>query len=72
MLIVVALVMAAVLVASALPAFAAPQNFGHCHKALKQGTFGDVSHSEWNRELSPLKPNKEDLREGARIKCRVS
>jgi hypothetical protein len=35
----VAAVMAVTMVATAVPAFAEPKNFGQCHKSLNQGNF---------------------------------
>jgi hypothetical protein len=69
MLVTVALVMAAMMVAMAMPAFAdkggdpheGPPNFGHCHKRLNDGEFTGFgsTHKEVNQALNPTNSNQE-------------
>jgi hypothetical protein len=49
--------MVAMLVASAMPAFAQPANYGHCHKIISQEGHPSLpsSHSEFNELAQPAK-----------------
>jgi hypothetical protein len=49
----VAAVMAVTMVATAVPAFAAPKNIGQCHKSLNQGNFVQFPNlPQTNREFN--------------------
>jgi hypothetical protein len=50
-------VMAAMMVATAVPAFAEAKNFGQCHKSLNQGNFEPYSNlPKTNPELNAAIP----------------
>ena len=67
----VALVIAAMMLAMAMPAFADPlSNFGQCHKALNQGILVGGSNRELNETFNP--PKSQGNQEGGTIGCRVS
>ena len=63
MLVVVAVVMAAMVLAMAMPAFATPRplkgNFGHCHKQINNGGITGGTNSEFNQEFNPPSSNQE-------------
>ena len=67
----VAALMAAMLVASAMPAFAVPDHriYGHCHKAISLGLLEGLSHSEFNERYNPW--NSEGNQDGNRARCVV-
>jgi hypothetical protein len=49
--------MVAMLVASAMPAFAGANHptYGQCHKGISEGFIIFISHSELNEEAQPVK-----------------
>ena len=58
MLLTVMVIMVAMLVATAVPAFAAAKNIGQCHKSLNQGNFVQYpnipqTNSEFNAAFDP-------------------
>jgi hypothetical protein len=71
LLVATGLVMAAMMVASAMPAFAVPDHriYGHCQKAISKGLLEGFSHSEFNEAYKPW--NSEGNQDGGRARCLV-
>jgi hypothetical protein len=78
MLVAVALVMGAMVLALAMPAFAVPTqprenkgNFGQCHKMLNNGGITGGTNSEFNDQYNPPSANQEGPRGLCRDKIRA-